>query len=53
MYKRVIFWFRQDLRTYDNYGFIEAIKNSKEILPIFILDKNITADFGDLKDKKF
>ncbi len=31
-----IFIFRRDLTTYDNIGFIECIKNSKEILPIFI-----------------
>jgi len=53
MYKKSIFWFRQDLRTFDNKWLIEAIKNSQEILPIFILDKNITPEFLWLNDKKF
>ncbi|NVP17820.1 deoxyribodipyrimidine photo-lyase [Candidatus Gracilibacteria bacterium] len=51
--KKSIFWFRQDLRTFDNKGLIEAIKNSNELLPIFILDKNIIPDFLGLNDKKF
>lgn len=53
MYKKSIFWFRQDLRTFDNKWLIEAIKNSNELLPIFILDKNIIPDFLWLNDKKF
>jgi len=40
-----IYWFRQDLRTYDNTGFIQALKENKEILPIFILDNNIIPTF--------
>lgn len=51
--KKSIFWFRQDLRTFDNKWLIEAIKNSNELLPIFILDKNIIPDFLWLTDKKF
>jgi deoxyribodipyrimidine photo-lyase len=41
MYKKSIFWFRQDLRVQDNTGLFEAVCGSKEILPIFILDTNI------------
>jgi len=52
-YKKSIFWFRQDLRTSDNTGLIEAIKNSDEILPIFILDSNIIDGFWGLEDQKF
>jgi len=51
--KKTIFWFRQDLRVFDNIWLIEAIKNSDEILPIFILDKNIIDSFWWLNDKKF
>lgn len=36
-----IFWFRRDLRIEDNNGFFEALKSGKEVLPIFIFDKNI------------
>ena len=53
MYNKSIFWFRQDLRTHDNSWLIEAIHNSKEILPVFILDENIIPKFGGLTDKKF
>jgi len=53
MYKNSIFWFRQDLRTFDNRLFIEAIKSSENILCIFILDKNIINDFLGLEDRKF
>lgn len=48
-----IYWFRQDLRTYDNIGFIQALKENKEILPIFILDNNIIPGFWGLVDNKF
>jgi len=48
-----IFWFRQDLRTYDNIWLFNAIKNSEEILPIFIIDKNIVKSFWWIEDKKF
>jgi deoxyribodipyrimidine photo-lyase len=42
---KAIFWFRQDLRTYDNRGFIKCLEENEEILPIFILDKNIIYGF--------
>jgi len=53
MYKNSIYWFRQDLRTFDNKWLIKSIKNSEKILCIYILDKNIIDDFLWLKDKKF
>ncbi len=37
----VIFWFRRDLRLNDNAGLYHALKENKEVLPIFIFDKNI------------
>lgn len=37
-----VFWFRRDLRTYDNVGLSKITKFEKNILPIFIFDKNIT-----------
>ena len=36
-----IFWFRRDLRLDDNKGLYYALKENKNILPIFIYDKNI------------
>lgn len=51
--QKAIFWFRQDLRTYDNRWFIRCISENEEILPIFILDKNLIEGFWWLEDKKF
>ena len=36
-----IFWFRRDLRLYDNHGLYEALKQDKAVLPIFIFDSSI------------
>ena len=53
MYKKSIFWFRQDLRVQDNTGLFEAVHGSKEVFPIFILDENIIWKFWGLEDQKF
>ena len=45
MHNRSLFIFRQDLRLQDNTGIIEAMKNSKEIFPIFIHDTRAVEDF--------
>lgn len=37
--ERVIVWFRQDLRLHDNEALCEAIRQAKEIIPIFVLDE--------------
>ena len=37
----VLFWHRRDLRTFDNAGLYKALKNEKEVQPIFIFDTNI------------
>lgn len=52
MYTRSLFIFRQDLRTHDNTGLIEAMRNSKEIFPIFIHDARAREDFG-IDDTRF
>ena len=36
MYQNSIFIFRRDLRLTDNLGLIEALENSKNVIPIFI-----------------
>ncbi len=53
MYKNSLFIFRQDLRSFDNIWLIEAIKNSENLLTIFVLDKNLIQKFWWLNDKKF
>lgn len=39
--KVTIFWFRRDLRLDDNHGFFKALKENKNVIPIFIFDSNI------------
>jgi deoxyribodipyrimidine photo-lyase len=36
-----IFWFRRDLRTYDNVGLYWSLFQRKNVLPIFIFDTDI------------
>jgi deoxyribodipyrimidine photo-lyase len=42
-----IFWYRRDLRTEDNPGLFHAIKSELQVLPVFILDTNITEELSD------
>jgi deoxyribodipyrimidine photo-lyase len=46
-----IFWFRRDLRLYDNAGLFEALKNNNKVVPIFIFDSDILSklDSADLR----
>lgn len=39
--KKIIFWFRRDLRLNDNAGLFHALKNNENVLPIFIFDISI------------
>ncbi|MHA7647781.1 cryptochrome/photolyase family protein [Nitrosopumilus sp. S4] len=41
MYKKSLFVFRRDLRLDDNTGLIQALNNSKYVIPCFIYDDNI------------
>lgn len=36
-----VFWFRRDLRLFDNHGFYRALSGPHPVLPVFIFDKNI------------
>lgn len=36
--KRIIVWFRNDLRLHDNEALTEAIKKGTEIIPVFVFD---------------
>lgn len=44
----VLFWFRRDLRLFDNAGLYHALKSYDKVLPLFIFDSNI---LNQLKDK--
>ena len=41
MKKVALFWFRRDLRLYDNHGLFEALQANEAVLPIFIFDPAI------------
>jgi deoxyribodipyrimidine photo-lyase len=47
-----IFWFRRDLRLYDNAGFYRALKTGKPVLPIFIFDTEILDKLEDKDDAR-
>lgn len=51
-YKRSVFWFRRDLRLFDNAGLYHALKNSEEVTPIFIFDKHILDKLEDKEDSR-
>ena len=47
-----IFWFRRDLRLEDNIALYESISTKKNVLPIFIFDKQILDKLDDKSDKR-
>ena len=47
-----LFWFRRDLRLQDNAGLYHALKESTNVLPIFILDTEILDKLEDEKDTR-
>lgn len=47
-----IFWFRRDLRLTDNAGLYHALKNSANVLPIFIFDTEILSRLDNKNDKR-
>lgn len=47
-----VFWFRRDLRLFDNHGLYKALESGRKVLPIFIFDKNILSDIEDKKDAR-
>ncbi|MBO3698489.1 deoxyribodipyrimidine photo-lyase [Roseivirga sp. E12] len=52
MSKINIFWFRRDLRFYDNTALSYALKENLSVLPIFIFDKNILDKLEDKDDAR-
>lgn len=47
-----IFWFRRDLRYYDNHGLHHALKSDHKVLPIFIFDTEILDQLENKQDKR-
>ncbi len=52
MEKISLFWFRRDLRLEDNTGLYYANMQEKNVLPLFIFDRNILDDLEDQKDAR-
>jgi len=47
-----IFWFRRDLRLQDNAGLFHALKENKDVVPIFIFDTTILDKLEDKDDRR-
>lgn len=47
-----IFWFRRDLRLKDNAGLYHALKENRELIPVFIFDRNILNKLEDKDDAR-
>lgn len=47
-----VFWFRRDLRLFDNHGLSEALASGKPVLALFIFDETILSNLTDKKDKR-
>jgi deoxyribodipyrimidine photo-lyase len=47
-----IFWFRRDLRLEDNAGLYHALKENKNVLPIFIFDSVIMQQLENKEDRR-
>ncbi len=45
-----IFWFRRDLRLFDNAGLFYALKEKNPVIPIFIFDRKILDELEDKSD---
>lgn len=46
-----VFWFRSDLRLFDNHALLNALKSGYPVLPIYILDKKNEPPIYNKKDK--
>jgi deoxyribodipyrimidine photo-lyase len=50
MPKRIIYWFRNDLRLHDNEGFLKATQDADEVIPIYVFD---TRQFKEIEPLGF
>ncbi len=47
-----IFWFRRDLRLFDNAGLFAALSGAWQVLPVFIFDRDILDSLEDKGDRR-
>lgn len=52
MTKKIIFWFRRDLRLEDNAGLFEALRTGLPVIPLFIFDTNILSKLENKIDRR-
>lgn len=52
MYTKSLFWFRRDLRTYDNAALKRALEESNCVYCVFVFDTNILDKLIDKDDKR-
>ncbi|MCY7360014.1 MAG: DASH family cryptochrome, partial [Rudanella sp.] len=50
--KRILYWFRNDLRLHDNEGFSRAIQQADEVLPVFVFDPRQFTELSSLGFRK-
>jgi deoxyribodipyrimidine photo-lyase len=44
---RSIFWFKRDLRTDDNTGLLNAVRDSREVIPLYVLEDSILGKYKE------
>ncbi len=52
MKKVSVFWFRRDLRLFDNAGLFAALSGEWDVLPVFVFDKDILEGLEDKQDRR-
>jgi len=50
--KVTVFWFRRDLRLFDNHALLMALQSETPVLPIFIFDTHILNNLTHKNDKR-
>lgn len=48
----IIFWFRRDLRLFDNAGLASALQRGASVIPLFIFDSTILDELKDKRDRR-
>ena len=49
---RALFWFRRDLRDYDNAGLYHALKSSRQVYCAFVFDREILDELPNRADRR-
>ncbi|ADB42145.1 DASH family cryptochrome [Spirosoma linguale] len=49
---RILYWFRNDLRLHDNEGFVRALENADQVLPVFVFDPRWFARHSQLEFRR-